>query len=165
MPTDPRLQNIALLTLAAYRLQQRLQHQVPYWRHSEGLASLWRRREPCRSVAPGICPPSRRVVAWRGSWGRRGSGSRRWMVALDPRLASVHLLTLAAMRARQRAATQPAQVVVLQIEYDAYGDEPRSWASGMCSICRSKRRLLRPGIRATARFRDPPGPAPGGGAC
>jgi hypothetical protein len=45
-------------------------------------------------------------------------------VALDPRLANIQLLALAAMRARQRAATQPGEAVVLQIEYDAYGDEP-----------------------------------------
>ena len=40
MSTDPRLQHVALLTLAAYRLQQRRQHEVPDWRTSEGLASL-----------------------------------------------------------------------------------------------------------------------------
>lgn len=45
-------------------------------------------------------------------------------MALDPRLASVQLLTLAALRARQRAATQPGEAVVLQIVYDAYGEEP-----------------------------------------
>ena len=40
MAIDPRLQNVALLTLAAYRLRQRRQHQVPDWRGSVGLASL-----------------------------------------------------------------------------------------------------------------------------
>jgi hypothetical protein len=40
MRLDSRLTHTGLLTLAAYRLQQRRQHQVPDWRHSEGLASL-----------------------------------------------------------------------------------------------------------------------------
>jgi hypothetical protein len=40
MPSDPRLENVQLLTLAAFRLQQRRQHQVPDWRSSVGLASL-----------------------------------------------------------------------------------------------------------------------------
>ena len=55
MSTDPRLQNTALLTLAAWRIQQR--HQAartapPDWRYSEGLAALLEaarhlpRREP-----------------------------------------------------------------------------------------------------------------------
>jgi hypothetical protein len=46
-------------------------------------------------------------------------------MALDARLASVELLTLAAMRAKQREATAPTQTVTLQIEYvDARGIEP-----------------------------------------
>jgi hypothetical protein len=41
MPIDPRLENTALLTLAAYRLQQRrLTPQPPDWRNTEGLAAL-----------------------------------------------------------------------------------------------------------------------------
>jgi hypothetical protein len=40
MPTDPRLENSSLLMLAAFRLQQRRQQQVPDWRYTEGLASL-----------------------------------------------------------------------------------------------------------------------------
>jgi hypothetical protein len=40
MPVDPRLTNVQLLTLAAYRLQQRLKHQVPDWRHTVGISSL-----------------------------------------------------------------------------------------------------------------------------
>jgi hypothetical protein len=52
MSTDPRLTNTALLTLAAYRLQQRRQHAVPDWRYTEGISSLLEaarrlpRREP-----------------------------------------------------------------------------------------------------------------------
>jgi hypothetical protein len=45
-------------------------------------------------------------------------------MALDPRLADPLLLALAARRAKARQATAPNQAVVLQIEYDAYGDEP-----------------------------------------
>ena len=45
-------------------------------------------------------------------------------MALDPRLSSVELLALAALRVKQRAATALDQVVVLQIEYDAYVAEP-----------------------------------------
>ena len=46
-------------------------------------------------------------------------------MALDPRLASVELLALAAMRARQHQGTAPRQTVTLQIEYyDARGIEP-----------------------------------------
>ena len=43
MPIDARLENAALLTLAAWRLQQRRQAartQPPDWRYTEGLASL-----------------------------------------------------------------------------------------------------------------------------
>ena len=40
MATDPRLLHTALLTLAAYRLQQRRQHQAPDWRVSVGMSSL-----------------------------------------------------------------------------------------------------------------------------
>jgi hypothetical protein len=40
MPSDPRLQDIQLLTLAAYRLQQRQQRAVPDWRYSVGMSAL-----------------------------------------------------------------------------------------------------------------------------
>jgi hypothetical protein len=45
-------------------------------------------------------------------------------VALDPRLASPLILVMAAKRAKERQAAASTQAVVLQIEYDAYGDEP-----------------------------------------
>jgi hypothetical protein len=46
-------------------------------------------------------------------------------MALDPRLRSVELLTLAAMRAKQRSQAEPRHRVVLQIEYyDARGIDP-----------------------------------------
>jgi hypothetical protein len=40
MTTDPRLRDTSLLTLAAFRIRHRRQHQVPDWRSSEGLSSL-----------------------------------------------------------------------------------------------------------------------------
>jgi hypothetical protein len=40
MATDPRLGNALLLALAAFRLQQRRQRQVPDWRYTTGLSSL-----------------------------------------------------------------------------------------------------------------------------
>jgi hypothetical protein len=47
-------------------------------------------------------------------------------MALDARLANVQLLTLAALRARERQRTQPkpGRVVVLKILYDAAPEEP-----------------------------------------
>jgi hypothetical protein len=69
MPSDPRLQNTALLTLAAYRLQQRQQHLLPDWRYTEGLASLLdvaRRlptREPCDLPAVEECTGMARLLA------------------------------------------------------------------------------------------------------
>jgi hypothetical protein len=40
MRNDPRLASVELLTLAAFRLQQRRQRQVPDWRYTEGLSAL-----------------------------------------------------------------------------------------------------------------------------
>jgi hypothetical protein len=40
MPVDPRLRDVQLLVLAAYRLQQRRQHQAPRWQDTEGLCAL-----------------------------------------------------------------------------------------------------------------------------
>lgn len=37
---DPRLQNAALLALAAYRVRERRQRQVPDWRYSVGISQL-----------------------------------------------------------------------------------------------------------------------------
>ena len=46
-------------------------------------------------------------------------------MALDPRLANVELLALAALRARERQAHAPRQTLTLQIvSYDAFGHEP-----------------------------------------
>lgn len=46
-------------------------------------------------------------------------------MALDPRLMSIELLTLAAMRAKQRQHEAPRQCVTLQVVYyDARGIEP-----------------------------------------
>jgi hypothetical protein len=68
MSTDPRLTNVALLTLAAYRIQQRRQHQVPDWRHTEGLASLLDAARHLPQRAPWSlpdlgCTPMGRLVA------------------------------------------------------------------------------------------------------
>jgi hypothetical protein len=40
MTSDPRLQSVPLLALAAYRVQQRRQRQVPDWRYTEGISAL-----------------------------------------------------------------------------------------------------------------------------
>jgi hypothetical protein len=46
-------------------------------------------------------------------------------MALDARLACLEILVMAAKRAKERqAAPPPGQAVVLQIQYDAYEDEP-----------------------------------------
>jgi hypothetical protein len=37
---DPRLASVPLLTLAAFRVQQRRQSQPPDWRYSVGISSL-----------------------------------------------------------------------------------------------------------------------------
>jgi hypothetical protein len=77
-------------------------------------------------------------------------------VALDPRLASVQLLTLAALRARQRAATQPGQAVVLQIVYDAYEDEPPLVGERHVLYLSQQAPSVEAWTQATARFREPP---------
>jgi hypothetical protein len=52
-------------------------------------------------------------------------------MALDPRLASLELLTLAAMRARRSQATAPRQRVTLRVVYyDALGQEPDACYTG-----------------------------------
>jgi hypothetical protein len=40
MPSDPRLANVQLLTLAAFRVRRRRQEAVPDWRTSVGISSL-----------------------------------------------------------------------------------------------------------------------------
>jgi hypothetical protein len=45
-------------------------------------------------------------------------------MALDPRLSDPVLLALAAMRAKQHQTEAPRRQVVLQIVYEASGDEP-----------------------------------------
>ena len=47
-------------------------------------------------------------------------------MALDPRLASVELLALAAMRAKERQVTAPGREVVLRVVYEGtpWGDPP-----------------------------------------
>lgn len=40
MLSDPRLSNVQLLTLAAYRIQQRRQQHLPDWRYTEGISAL-----------------------------------------------------------------------------------------------------------------------------
>jgi hypothetical protein len=49
MPVDPRLRDVQLLTLAAFRLQQRRQHQGRDWRHTIGIAALL---DAARSLPP-----------------------------------------------------------------------------------------------------------------
>ena len=50
MTIDPRLTNVPLLMLAAFRVQQRRQRQVPDWRCTEGISSLL---AAARSLPPG----------------------------------------------------------------------------------------------------------------
>ena len=71
MATDPRLQHVALLALAAYRLQQRRQRAVPDWRYSEGLASLLEAARHLPPRDPVELPRPRR----RGQHGAAPEGS------------------------------------------------------------------------------------------
>jgi hypothetical protein len=126
MPVDPRLRDVQLLTLAAYRIQQRRHRHVPDWRTTEGLSALLEaarhlpRREPFA-----LCPTWRSAPAWRGSWLKPGSGRRSILVATDPRLAHPVILALAARRAKQRQQAEPRQTVTMQVVYyDARGIEP-----------------------------------------
>jgi hypothetical protein len=74
MPIDPRLRDVQLLTLAAYRLQQRRQQQVPDWRQAEGLAALLDaarhlpRREPFDLPAVEECTGMARLLAEARQW-------------------------------------------------------------------------------------------------
>ena len=69
MTIDPRLTNVPLLTLAAFRIQQRRQHQAPDWRTTQGLASLLEaarslpKREPFVLPAPEACTGLERLLA------------------------------------------------------------------------------------------------------
>ena len=84
-------------------------------------------------------------------------------MALDPRLASVELLTLAAMRAKQRQEAAPDQAVVLQIEYDAFEDEPPLLGERYVLYLPAKAPSVEAWYTATARFREPPRFVPGEG--
>jgi hypothetical protein len=75
MPTDPRLDNIALLTLAAYRLQQRRQVVPrPDWRYSEGLSSLLEAAQALPERDPWDLPSAPNG----GSMGRLLEEARQW---------------------------------------------------------------------------------------
>jgi hypothetical protein len=69
MALDARLQNTALLTLAAYRLQQRRQRQVPDWRYTEGISALLEaarslpKREPFALPSVEECTGLERLLA------------------------------------------------------------------------------------------------------
>jgi hypothetical protein len=87
-------------------------------------------------------------------------------MALDARLACLEILVMAAKRAKERQATPPpTQAVVLQIEYDAYGEEPPTKGERYVLYLPAKAPSVEAWYKATARFREPPRPAPGGGAC
>jgi hypothetical protein len=74
MPIDPRLENTALLTLAAYRLQQRRQHQPPRWQDTEGLCALLEasrrlpQREPFTLPDLDACTGMERLLAEARAW-------------------------------------------------------------------------------------------------
>lgn len=81
---------------------------------------------------------------------------------LDPRLTSLELLALAALRLQQRQREPPPdQAVVLQIEYDAYQDEPPLLGERYVLYLPQKAPSAEAWYRATARFREPPGPQEG----
>jgi hypothetical protein len=65
----------------------------------------------------------------------------------------VQLLTLAALRAAQRKANDPGQAVVLQIEYDAYGDEPPLLGERYVLYLPQKAPFVEAWYEATAHFR------------
>jgi hypothetical protein len=74
MITDPRLTNVALLSLAAFRVQQRRQHQTPRWQDTEGLCALLEasRRLPQRGPweLPNLeaCTGMERLLAEARAW-------------------------------------------------------------------------------------------------
>lgn len=75
MTTDPRLQNVALLTLAAFRIQQRrLTVPRPHWSTTEGLASLLDAAKALPTRSPWDLPD----VDDRSALGRMLAEARRW---------------------------------------------------------------------------------------
>lgn len=74
MPTDPRLCDIQLLTLAAYRLQQRRQHQIPDWRSTEGLSALLAAARHLPQRGPWDLPD----LEASGSMGKLLAEARQW---------------------------------------------------------------------------------------
>jgi hypothetical protein len=79
-------------------------------------------------------------------------------MALDPRLANVQLLAIAARRATSRLSAPPTEAVVLQIVYDASGDEPPLLGERYVLYLPQHAPSVEAWYRATARFRDPPPP-------
>ena len=164
IPNDPRLAVGEVLYLAAFRLRKRRQHLVPDWRSTVGLSSLLAAAKALPERSPWSLPSVEeggglaRLLAEARAWERRKA------VALDPRLASIELLTLAALRARQRQDAEPTRTVVLQIEYDAYGDEPPLLGERYVLVLPQKAPSVEAWYQAMARFRDPPRHAPGEGA-
>jgi hypothetical protein len=74
MSADPRLQNVQLLTLAAFRIQQRRQHQVPDWRYTEGISSLLAAAKALPQRGPWELPD----LEASGSMGRLLAEARQW---------------------------------------------------------------------------------------
>ena len=79
-------------------------------------------------------------------------------MALDPRLSDVTLLAIAARRAKARAVQAPEQAVVIQIEYDAYEDEPPLLGERYVLYLPQKAPSVEAWYTATARFRHPEPP-------
>ena len=77
-------------------------------------------------------------------------------MALDPRLADPLLLALAAMRVKELKQAASLQAVVVQIEYDAYEDEPPLLGERYVLYLPQKAPSAEAWYRATARFREPP---------
>jgi hypothetical protein len=81
-------------------------------------------------------------------------------MSLDPRLANETLLVLAALRLKSRPPGPPMQTWVLQIVYEAVGDEPPLLGERYVLYLPQKAPSAEAWYSATARFREPPRPAP-----
>lgn len=80
MSPDPRLQSVEVLTLAAFRLRERRQHQGPDWRTSVGLSALL---QAARAL-PQRDPWDTDGLEDRGSMGQLLKEARLWVAEPGP---------------------------------------------------------------------------------
>ena len=121
--SDPRLADLALLSLAAVRARRR--QQVPDWPNTvRPLCAPPGRQSPAQARPMGPARPGH--VERPGQTPGRGAASQReHQMALDPRLTSLELLTIAARRAKERQHGAPRRTVTLRVVYgDERGMEP-----------------------------------------